>query len=121
MGICGSNMRLSDPGEAVEPPDELKESAAQVCCQRHSDCVGSLCACTVIQLPPCSIMQVPKQTMSVSASSTADMVRLKQGGKRGAIAAEAAARKEDLEIPDVPKSEADLQVIGTLPACWAVK
>ena len=65
-------------------------------------------------------MQVPKQTMSVSASSTADMARIKQGGKRGAIAAEAAARKEDLEIPDVPKSEDDLQVIGALPACWAV-
>jgi hypothetical protein len=57
--------------------------------------------------------------MSVSASSTADMVRLKQGGKRGAIAAEAAARKEDLEIPDVPKSEDDLKVIGALqPATW---
>ena len=65
-------------------------------------------------------MQVPKQTMSVSASLTADMARIKQGGKRGAIAAEAAARKGDLEIPDVPKSEDDLQVIGALPACWAV-
>jgi hypothetical protein len=53
--------------------------------------------------------------MSLSASSTADMVRLKQGGKRVAIAAEAAARKEDLEIPDVPKSDADLKVIGALP------
>ena len=51
----------------------------------------------------------------MSASSTADMARLKQGGKRGAIAAEAAARKEDLEIPDVPKSEDDLKVIGALP------
>lgn len=60
-------------------------------------------------------MQGPQQTMSVSASSTADMVRLKQGGKRGAIAAEAAARKEDLEIPDVPKSDDDLKVIGALP------
>lgn len=58
--------------------------------------------------------------MSVSASSTAEMARIKQGGKRGAIAAEAAARKEDLNIPDVPKSEGDLQVIGAVPACWAV-
>jgi hypothetical protein len=56
-------------------------------------------------------MQDHKQITSLSASST-DMVRLKQGGKRGAIAAEAAARKEDLEIPDVPKSDDDLKMIG---------
>jgi hypothetical protein len=35
MGICGSNMRLSDPGEVVVPPDELKDSAAKVRFQHH--------------------------------------------------------------------------------------
>jgi hypothetical protein len=35
MGICGSNMRLSDPGDVVVKPDELKESTAKVVAQQH--------------------------------------------------------------------------------------
>ena len=30
MGICGSKTSLSDPGEVVMPPDELKQTAVQV-------------------------------------------------------------------------------------------
>ena len=70
MGICGSNMRLSDPGEAVAPPDELKESAAQVWCRRHEDCVGSCCACNVVF----TIFQRAIVTLFDHAGSQADHV-----------------------------------------------
>lgn len=51
-------------------------------------------------------------TQVKATSSTIDSVRLKQASKRVAIAAKAAAKKEDLEIPDYPKSEDDLKTIG---------
>lgn len=62
-------------------------------------------------LLPGRTVQAVKQAADVKASST-DSVRLKQAGKRQAIAAETAAKKEDLEIPDCPKSDDDLKTIG---------
>lgn len=43
---------------------------------------------------------------------TADSMRQKQAGKRVAIAAEAATKAENLDIPDFPKSDADFKMIG---------
>lgn len=50
--------------------------------------------------------------MSHVAHKTSDSIRQKQAGKRVAIAAEAATKARDLDIPDFPKSDADFKMIG---------
>ena len=116
MGICGSTPRGSDPGGVATPSEEWKAPhkacrASTLPVPRDTSSVMRVHSSVTKTGVDCPIPRLQTLQHHVVAA-VGDSMRQKQAGKRVAIAAEAASNKQDLHIPDCPKSDADFKMIG---------